>query len=141
MFAKPQFYILSGLPASGKSTLAKRWLAEDQDARIRINYDELRIGMYGADWKFNHNEEQKMKTHAFNITKKAIDAGLSVVIDNTNLTLSAKNYWRNLGKSLGAEIIEEELDVPVEECVKRDRLREGKARVGRAVIERMALFP
>ena len=120
---KPQLYLLSGLPASGKSTIAKSWLSEDPDARIRINYDDLRIGMYGPAWKFNHAEEQKIKSHAFHTAEKALAAGLSVVIDNTNLTSSAMNYWRNLGRSMGAEIIEEELKVPVIECVRRDRLR------------------
>ena len=140
MIGKSKFLLLSGLPASGKTTVAKEWLAEDPDDRVRINWDEMRLARYGPDWRFNGKQEGEMKAAAYQVAKDALKAGLSVVIDNTNLTEGTRHRWRALGANYGAEIIEQELDVPVDECVRRDGLREGKARVGRAVIERMALF-
>ena len=137
---KPQMLILSGLPASGKSTRAIAWVTEDPDARIRINYDDLRVARYGPSWRFNRKEENEMKQAAFEIAKKALRAGLSVVIDNTNLTEGVRAHWRALGENLGAEVVYEEIDTDVRVCVDRDKLRDGSRRVGRAVIERMALF-
>ena len=140
MLSKPQLLIYSGLQASGKSTKAREWVAKDPEHRFRVNWDELRLQLFGPDWKWNHSDEQKMKAESWDITKTYLEGGYSVVIDNTNLTTSVRNYWKNLGLYCGAEVIEEELDVPVAECVRRDRLRQGKDRVGRAVIERAALF-
>ena len=138
--AKPELLLLIGLPASGKSTRAREWQQEDPDARIIVNYDSLRIGMFGPDWRFNRKEENQMKAHADGIAQKALNAGLSVVIDNTNLTDRVRQHWRDLAKGLGATVAEEEIDTPVAECIRRDRLRTNKARVGQAVIDRMALF-
>lgn len=140
MDSKPELLILSGLPASGKTTIRKEWLQEDPDARVVISYDELRIGMFGEKWIFNSKEEQQMKAQAFDIAGKALNAGLSVVVDNTNLTQKVRNRWAEFGKGLGATVSYQECDTPVAECVRRDRLRAGRARVGRAVIERMALL-
>lgn len=140
MDSKPELLILSGLPASGKTTIRKEWLQENPDGRIAISYDDLRSGMFGEDWVFNRKEEDQMKAHAFDIAGKALNAGLSVVVDNTNLTQKAKNKWTEFGKGLGATVSYQECDTPVAECVRRDRLRAGRARVGRAVIERMALL-
>src|SRR3990167_11114729 len=35
--------ILMGLPASGKTTYANQWVAEDQDNRVCLNYDDTRF--------------------------------------------------------------------------------------------------
>ena len=137
---KPRLLILSGLPASGKSTYAKEWLSEDADARICINWDEARIARYGENWKFNRKEENEMKRASYDTARIALNKGFSVIIDNTNLTPKARDTWRAIGQNSSAEVIEHEIDTPVLECVRRDRNRVGRSRVGRAVIERMALF-
>ena len=137
--AKPQMLILSGLPASGKTTIAKAWVTEDPDSRIRVNWDDMRLARYGEYWKFNRKEENDMKAASYEVARKALQAGLSVVIDNTNLTPKVRAMWAQIGANAGAEVIYEEVDTSVLECVRRDRARSGHARVGRAVIERMAL--
>ena len=140
MDSRPQLLILSGLMGSGKSTRRREWLAEDPTNRSYVNWDEDRLRLYGPDWTWNHAEENVMKHLSWAGAKSQLEAGHSVIIDNTNLTTSVRNYWKNLGLHCGAEVIEEEIDTPVAECVRRDRLREGTNRVGRAVIERAALF-
>jgi predicted kinase len=149
-----EFIILSGLPASGKSTRAKRWLAEDPANRERMNYDDLRLYMFGKDWKFNYPDESKMKAKAQELVMGWMLRGKSIVIDNTNLTRGVRQQWRDLaerynmgGNDLNDDvcpinIVEEELDTDLLTCVQRDaeRARNGERSVGRAVIERMALF-
>ena len=137
---KPQILVLSGLPASGKSTLAREWVAEDPDGRIRINWDDMRLARYGPDWRFNRKEENLMKEASYEMAVKALKSGLSVVVDNTNLTPKARQVWGDIAADIGADYVEQELDTDVATCIARDRLRTGRDRVGRAVIERMALF-
>jgi predicted kinase len=136
---KPELLLLCGLPASGKSTYAKEWVAEDPDGRVRINYDDMRLARYGAGWKWNRRDEDGIKKDARRIATEAINAGLSVVIDNTNLSKGVREGWKALAVGLGATYSDIEFDTPIEECIRRDTQR-AVARVGRGVIERMALF-
>lgn len=137
---QPSILLLSGLPASGKTTYAREWLAEEPDQRVRVNYDELCVQMFGGWRRLAGKELPLLKDAAITTTLEALEAQKAVIIDNTNLTPKARNAWRTLARQQGVPYEEHEIDTPVEECVRRDRLREGKARVGRAVIERMALF-
>src|SRR3990167_11253968 len=62
----------------------------------------------------------------------------NVIVDDTNL----KNYWKTLAIEPDRFPILETVDlthVPIALCIERDILRTGRARVGRGVIERMAL--
>jgi predicted kinase len=139
MFTLAELLILSGLPASGKSSYAREWVAEDPTQRLRINYDDLRVEMFGPNWRFNRKQENEMQEKAKQQVIATLDCGKSVVIDNTNLSNNVRDRWAQLGQSLGAQVVQHEMAASVAECVRRDKLRLGPARVGRAVIERMAL--
>lgn len=132
--------ILSGLPGSGKTHARNQWYLEDPDHRRMVNYDQLRLDLYGPDWVWNRIDEDHMKRVAQNMCDEFLAKGYSVCIDNTNLTAKVRQVWVDIAGRYGVPVVLEDIDIPVEECVRRDRQREGRARVGRAVIERMALF-
>ena len=127
-----------GLQASGKSTFSKGWVLEDPDARIRASWDDARLARYGSNWIWNRREEEEMKAAVKEIVIAALKAGISVVVDNTNLSATVRKGWENLARSLGAEYVEHDISTPLGVCVQRDRLR-GDARVGQAVIDGTAL--
>src|SRR5580692_11550791 len=86
--------ILVGLPASGKSTIA-HGLVITEDA-VRINYDDLRwYDSFGEpkEYHFTRANEEKIKELALSMATIAADRGKNLVIDNTNLTQSAKDFW------------------------------------------------
>src|SRR5262245_25500182 len=132
--------IVTGLQGSGKSYFRNKWIQESPDTRRYVNYDELRFQMYGPDWRWNRVEEEKMKAEALSRAENHIALGRDVIIDNTNLTDGARRPWIGLGKKMGVGYELIDIDTPVTECVRRDAQREGRARVGRALIERNALF-
>ena len=136
---KPEVVCLLGLPASGKSTRAVEWLMEDHDGRIVINYDTFRKQMFGEGWVWNRGDEEKMKAHAKNITIRSLQTGLSVCVDNTNLSRGVRESWKQLAHQHGADYAEEDIATPIGVCIARDRLRDKGARVGAAVIYSMAL--
>lgn len=143
--------ILSGLPASGKTTQSLAWVAEDPTRRHRVNYDDIRVRLYGCkgpsyfQGKDLRKREASVKEEAESIARAWLTADPidgtphSVVIDNCNLTTSARMPWEMLGRELGVPVTQQDIDTPIHECVRRDRARTGDERVGRCIIERMSL--
>lgn len=137
----PEVRVLCGLPASGKSTEALKWLKGEPNRRVRINYDDLRKEMFGADWTWNRKDENAVQARAVQMFEDALKLGMSVIIDNTNLSAKVRQSWldRALVHNIEAQVDEIGSSTPIWDLIERDSKR-GQNRVGRAVIERMALF-
>lgn len=145
--------VLSGLPASGKTTRAKEWVAEDSVNRLRVNYDDLRVELYGCKgssyFGYKIIREDALRVRESMVKAAAIKRAQdwlelnpiehAVIIDNTNLTVGARSIWEKLAKVVGVSYEQQDMPTNVDECVERDKKRKGDERVGRAVIERMAL--
>ena len=137
----PEVRVLCGLPASGKTTEALRWLKKDPNRRVCINYDDLRKEMFGADWTWNHKDENLVQSRAVQMFEDALKLGMSVIIDNTNISAKVRQQWidRALIHNIEAQVDEIGSNHSIWDLIGFDSER-GDARVGRAVIERMALF-
>lgn len=133
-----EMVIYIGLPASGKTTDAKARVDRNPEQWARISWDDLRYAQ--PNWKFTREREALIQDQSFFLTREALAAGKSVVIDNTNLSERTVTKWETIAWEYGVRVTKVMFDTPIEECVRRDAQREGKARVGRWVIERMALF-
>jgi len=84
-----------GIPASGKSTWAKQWVAEDPANRVRLNRDDLRTMIGATDFDF---ATEKLVTHLQHEgARQALKAGKSVVIDDTNLRAKYVRAWFAIG--------------------------------------------
>lgn len=75
---------MKGLPGSGKSTVAKKSIAENPETYKRINRDDLRA-MFDNGTTTNSNEKFVKKVRDVLIVK-ALEEGKSLVIDKTNLS-------------------------------------------------------
>lgn len=133
-----QLVLTVGLPGSGKSTWAKQWVAEDPARRARVNRDDLRTMLRGElVWGDRDLEEQV--TAAQRATVRALlEAGISVVVDDTNLNRARRGALISIGQAAGADVVIHQMDTPLEECIRRDALRPPHQRVGEAVIRRLA---
>ena len=130
--------ILSGLQGSGKSTFAKRLVEENPGQWARINWDTQRRNTPG--YKFSKEAEKKIKLDSHAQVYDASRAGLSVIVDNMNLSDASIGEWTRIGSQFGFHVRVQTFDTPVEECVRRDATRTGSEFIGRAVIERLALW-
>lgn len=132
-----------GLPASGKSTDAERWVKENPNGRIVIFRDEIRL-MLGPYWVSGKREKLVSKIEDYSVVEGA-KRGYDVTIDATNLRLNADARFKKMLDEAGVEYTFEVVDfthVTVEECIRRDSLRvvdpNGRGPVGEEVINRMA---
>lgn len=126
--------ILVGLPASGKSTKAAEILKASGNA-VRINKDLLRTMLHCDKWTGNNEKATKQAARA--LAQHFLQAGRTVVIDETNLRPGTLQGWKDLAVSLGAHIEVVNVDTPLEECLRRDSQRTKP--VGESVIIGMAM--
>jgi tRNA uridine 5-carbamoylmethylation protein Kti12 len=128
--------ICQGLPGSGKTTWAKKWVAENPQRRARVNRDDLRQLMHGG--YVDRSTELQVTFAQGAMIAQLLTASIDVVCDDTNLTIAATDMLHYRATSAGATWrLQSFLYVSIEECIRRDSLREGSARVGEKVIRDM----
>ena len=83
---KPHFYMLVGIPASGKTTTSrviKQILENEGREYIYLSSDDLRVEMFGD---VNHQENNGELFNEMNKrTREALEKGINVIYDATNI--------------------------------------------------------
>lgn len=125
--------ILSGISASGKTTYAKKFLANNYDY-IRVSRDDVRDQLFNRT--YNCLDEELVTSIVNKQIQAAFDYGYNVLVDNTSLR---KNFISNLIlianlNDARANILKFEVDI--DEAIKRDASREKS--VGADVIRKQA---
>lgn len=115
-----QLLLLKGLPASGKSTYAKRLVDENPGQYKRINKDDIRAMLDNSKWS-KDNERFVLKVRD-SLILAALEEGKHVIVDDTNLAPKHEGHIRQLIKGL-AEFRVVEFPVDPEECIERDLKR------------------
>lgn len=126
--------ILSGLPASGKSTKAKE-LIEKSGNTIRVNKDILRTMLHFDEWT-GRNESFTRDAERC-LAREFLRCGINVIVDDTNLAAGNKESWRQLAEEMDAKFEHVNIDTHWGECLERDKGRQNS--VGRDVIIGMAM--
>lgn len=140
---KRNLIITHGLPASGKSTWAKELAAKHPNRVVRVERDDIRVALYGAEeaagnlGKVKEREVTKLQN---TLIEKALADNKIVVASDTNLNFRFLPDLANKARVRGQEFGQKYFDVPVEECKRRNRLRAGAGHrsVSDDVIDRMA---
>jgi predicted kinase len=127
-----EMVILRGLQGSGKTTFAHDWVAQDPDWRFRVNRDDIRKSAYNKFWGLSHHMEGTVSLAEVAQAEAALNAGISVIIDATNLKARVVREWYAVANKLGVPVRVHDLLTPLEECIVRDMNREKK--VGEDVI-------
>lgn len=135
-------FILKGLPGSGKSHFAAELIRKEPGRFVRINRDDLRsmaVGPGNNPHARDNDREELVRTFKNDLTRQAIREGYDVILDDTHLVPATVKKLHVLAASVGdVKVIEKAFDVSVDECIRRDDLRTGFARVGEKIIRDMA---
>ena len=118
--------ILIGVPASGKSTFAKNVLSKDSTivSRDVIRYSMLKDG----EEYFSH--EKEVLREFINQIQALIDKGENVTADATHLNRYSRNRLIHCLTNLeDYDIYGYYFTTSLKECLERNSLREGRARV------------
>lgn len=126
--------MMSGLPGSGKSTLARKQVVVSGN-QARINRDDLRAMLYDSVW--TGRRESIVVDCEKAIAEVLLKHEVSPIIDDTNLSPKHRDIWSGFSKKHDIAFEAQKLDVPLEECHKRDASRPKP--VGEVIINRLAL--
>jgi predicted kinase len=111
--------ILRWLPASGKSTEAKKLVEEGMK---RVNKDLLREML--DFWVWSKANEALVNEIEYDLIQSLLSRGISVVVDDTNISMSRVNLLEAIWMWEDANVEVKLMDTPIEECIKRDANRE-----------------
>ncbi|MEU8777614.1 RNA ligase [Streptomyces sp. NPDC048606] len=134
----PVVHLMTGLPASGKTTEARALQARSGGRMRRVNLDDLRAMLdlpdpaRGRSWE----HEQTVLSVQDAAVRAAVEGGFDVVVDNTHLT---KHIPKRLKAAVGGRatfVVHDFTDVPLEECLRRDAARANP--VGEEIIRILA---
>ncbi|MDG4792114.1 AAA family ATPase [Micromonospora sp. WMMD1102] len=134
--------VTRGLPGSGKSTFARRWVAENPTGRYRVNRDDLRAMGHDSTHvkagKDSPGTERIIVAARNAMVMSLLRRGVDVIVDETCLPDKTLHSLRQFAGRAGAtfEVVDFR-HVPVEVCIARDAQRTGTARVGEDVIRGM----
>jgi predicted kinase len=108
-----ELVIFIGLQASGKSTFFR--------GRFAATHELISKDLFPNNRNRNRRQEE--------LIEAALSAERPVVVDNTNSTVEDRRTLVRQGRELGAKIVGYYFESTARECIERNRLRAGKAKV------------
>ena len=132
---KQELVATVGLPASGKTTWAEKFVEANGDY-INVNRDDIRLMLCGRDRykKFKKWREEIVTEIQTAAISESIRQGKSVIVSDTNLNPKVRESLKAIAAKHNVAYREDRsfLEVPYGECIERDKLREHP--VGQSVI-------
>ncbi|MGI8876191.1 MAG: adenylyl-sulfate kinase, partial [Egibacteraceae bacterium] len=124
---------MTGLPASGKSTVAaalEHRLVTDGRVAYRLDGDNLRHGLNG-DLGFAPEERAENVRRTAHVAALMADAGSIVIVSLVSPYASDRAAARSIHQGMGLPFLELYVNTPLEECERRDpKGLYAKARAG-----------
>ncbi len=120
---RPRLVLLCGLPASGKTALAREIAAAYGAVRFDPDEWELALGVDPFDAEF----QDRLEAQFARLTERLLALGVSVILEWGFWAREERDEKRDLGRSLGAAVELRFLDVPYDELLRRvvDRRADG----------------
>jgi tRNA uridine 5-carbamoylmethylation protein Kti12 len=129
-----ELVINRGVPGSGKTTVARKWVFEGtpRNRRVRVNRDDIRMQLYGVE--FGVPIEETVVTAVQHATIRALlERGVSVIVDDCNIAQKYITTFTKIAGEFSADVRVNFVDVSLGTALERNRKR--KAEGGRFVPE------
>ena len=115
MTHQPRLVLLCGLPASGKTTLARE-LADTYGA-VRLSADEWKLAL-GID-PFDDDARVRLEAQLATLAQRLLSIGTSVILEWGFWARVERDEKREAARSVGAAVELRFLDAPFDELVRR----------------------
>lgn len=118
-----------GASSSGKTTYANDQVNKSRGTLVNINRDDIRKLLFAirgwGEYKFTKDNES-LVTHAQKLlVSSAISANKNIIISDTNLKQEYRDVFKEIAINAGYEYRETWFDVPLEELLLRNSIRDS----------------
>lgn len=126
-----ELVILRGLPGSGKTAEAKRWVSQFPLQRVRISRSDLRDMLHDGVHLRGYGKRQKGTEYYViqlrdALIRGALSQGLSVIVDDLNLREDQLQHYKRMANREYCTLKVIDLrSVPVDECIRRNKRKNG----------------
>lgn len=132
-----RLFLTVGCPSSGKST----YIRENVDTLFEnptiVSRDEIRFSLLEDEDDYFKKEKEVFRLFVQK-ANEAIAAGGDVILDATHITKKSRNkILSQLNLNGVTEVVGLVFDTPLEECLRTNEQRKGRAYVPSSVIEQM----
>ena len=127
-------YLMSGVPASGKSTYARKLAASN--GAVYISRDEIRFAILKDNEDYFSHEDEVFDLFIMNI-QKTLDSGNDCIADATHLNIKSRLKTLNRLDLNDVRIVLIMMDTPIYECLVRNSKRAGLTMVPQRVLLNM----
>ena len=131
----PTLTLMVGVSGSGKSVLSRSLVNKRNGKVVRFNRDSIRAMLY-ADVPWNKGLERLTRNLEKEGARMALLEGKDVIIDDTNCSANVRDNWAMFAHEMGVHYKVITMTTPLDVCIQRDSLREGKECVGEEVIRK-----
>jgi len=123
IYNRKQLLATRGVPACGKSTWAKAWVAGGE-RRVRVNRDDVRKMAF--DSYFGKQVDETAVSHMMSaMIETLLSQQYSVIVDNTHINVNRDlRPLANLAKKYEARFSVVQIDVPLEVALERNAARD-----------------
>lgn len=129
-----------GCAGSGKTFWARELLKKEPKHWRRVSRDDIRALIADDSVWYDGNTDAEMMVSRIQeqMIRAMINDGFSVIVDNTNCNPRTRKQLHKLAESIGdILVIEKVFKTDLEECIRRNEQRVGRAKVPVKVIEKM----
>jgi len=131
---QPTLIITVGTPASGKSSVARRYVEAHPDTLI-VERDEIRAELGGSRQYFD--QEGKVTFISQGRVRTALLSGIDVIVSDTNARSRVRREWRKIADECGANFVTWWMTTSLEDAIAMNTLRPDGERVPEDVIHKM----
>jgi predicted kinase len=117
-----ELVINRGIPGSGKSTYAKKWVASGE-RRARVNRDDIRFQLYGTYFG-KPIDEVAVSAVEYAMIRSLLERGISVIVDDCNIGQKYITTFTKIANEFDAEVRVNLINVELQVAIERNQGRE-----------------
>lgn len=130
-----ELVINRGVPGSGKSTYARKWVF-DGTKRARVNRDDIRMQLYGLEFG-GIIDEAVVTAVQYSMIRSLLERGVSVIVDDCNISQKYITAFTKIANEFDATVRVNVVEVSLGTALERNRMRKDQG--GRFVPENVII--